>query len=295
MTPVVKRAKRSDFDDLESLYNILGNQHRRNIILFLGEVGEASFTELRKHLGISVGTLYYNLDNLRGFVSQKPNKKYTLTPKGRKVYEIISKEIKRIEEMTREPHLVIRVFNRYFKKYITPVDLFSRLYKNISLSVLLGLIALAIGIYGTFITKLDLTLLEYSFSPKIVPSFIPSYLWFPLKLILSWIGLSILSLLLAKVFGSREIRPELIAVIAISLIPLFIYPYIYLLFEYLGLTNQPIFIITLNIIMRILQLITIGFLTTALSVFGRLSLERAFIIVFILMYISITICMFKLL
>ena len=83
----------SGMSELDDLYNILGNPHRRRIILFLGEVGEAGFTELRRHLGMSVGTLYYNLDNLRGLVVQKPNRKYTLSERGRRVYEIISKEL----------------------------------------------------------------------------------------------------------------------------------------------------------------------------------------------------------
>ena len=284
----VKRIPKRDVDELEYLYNVLGNQHRRNIVLFLGRKGEASFTELRRHLGISVGTLYYNLDNLRGLVEQKPNKKYTLTPKGKKVYEVISKEIKRIEEMYREPHSIVKFYNNYIGKYITPVDLFARLYKRTLLISILGIAVFILGLYGVTLTKLDLTLLEYSLEKRLFVQIIPEEYWYVFKFSMSLIVMVILSTLLAKLFGSKIERPELIASLIIALAPLVSYPYLYLLFKNLGILHEWSSVILLIIIMRLLQIFTIGFLTASLSVFAQLSLERAFIIVFIIMYLSLT-------
>jgi len=281
-------------ETIDDLYNVLGNVHRRRILLFLGEVGEAGFTELRRHLGISVGTLYYNLDNLRGLVIQKPNKKYTLSERGRRVYEIISKEVKRIEEMYREPHTIVKLYNRYIGKFITPIDLFSRMYKNTLLTTIIGLGVLVLGILGLNLnlvlgiktSGLDITILDFNLQAE-VPSGFSQPLWLSLKLLGSWLLIVIISTVLAKLFGSRIERPEIVSALMIAIAPTLAYPYIYYLFLSLNLFSEWIFVLLSNLILRILQMVTVGFLTASISVFGGISLERAFFIAFIVIYLSL--------
>jgi len=276
----------SSMPELDDLYNILGNPHRRRIILFLGEVGEAGFTELRRHLGMSVGTLYYNLDNLRGLVIQKPNKKYALSERGRRVYEIISKEIKRIEEMYREPHCLVRIYNKYIGRFVTPVDAFSRMYRNAPLTTALGLVTLVVGALGLILSGLDITLLDFEPCPSGALG-MPRPLWLIAKLLASWLAITAISVALAKLFGARLERIELVSATMIAMAPVLAYPYVYYLLTSQNLLTGALVLLS-NLLLRLLQMVTVGFLTASISVFGGISLERAFFIAFIIIYLSFT-------
>ena len=73
------------------IQQILSKPNRAAIINLLGENGELGFTELRTRLGIGVGTLYYHLDGLPKYVTQKDSKKYTLTDAGKDLYYEMNK------------------------------------------------------------------------------------------------------------------------------------------------------------------------------------------------------------
>jgi hypothetical protein len=68
------------------LQSLISKPNRAAIINLLGENGELGFTELRTKLGVGVGTLYYHLDGLPKYVTQRDSKKYTLTDAGREIY-----------------------------------------------------------------------------------------------------------------------------------------------------------------------------------------------------------------
>jgi hypothetical protein len=73
------------------LQSLISKPNRAAIINLLGENGELGFTELRTKLGVGVGTLYYHLDGLPKYVTQRDSKKYTLTDAGREIYFEMSK------------------------------------------------------------------------------------------------------------------------------------------------------------------------------------------------------------
>ena len=70
---------------------LLSKPNRAAIVNLLGENGELGFTELRTKLGVGVGTLYYHLDGLPKYVTQKESKKYTLTDAGKELYYEMNK------------------------------------------------------------------------------------------------------------------------------------------------------------------------------------------------------------
>ncbi len=78
--------------DKRNLYEVLGNEIRRKIIIFIGEKGSVRFTELKNHIGISVGSLYYHLDILGELVTQTPDKRYTLSEEGREAYQLLTEK-----------------------------------------------------------------------------------------------------------------------------------------------------------------------------------------------------------
>jgi predicted transcriptional regulator len=69
-------------DDFSQFHKVLGHPVRRKIIQLLGDDGGASFVKLKSFLNVSVGTIYYNLGLLEGFVSQRNDRRYVLTKKG---------------------------------------------------------------------------------------------------------------------------------------------------------------------------------------------------------------------
>ncbi|MEM3573559.1 MAG: helix-turn-helix domain-containing protein [Nitrososphaeria archaeon] len=63
---------------------------RKRIIELLGERENMSFTELRNEMNLPVGTLYYHLDVLKGYILQDDDRRYFLSKDGRKLYELLS-------------------------------------------------------------------------------------------------------------------------------------------------------------------------------------------------------------
>ncbi len=272
-------------DEVNIIYSILGNPHRRKIIMYLGERGKASFTDLKKFLGVSVGTLYYNLDNLKSLIEQDEDKKYMLNEKGLKIYEIISKETKRIEEMYKESGFLTRIYKRTLAKVLTPINFFTFMYRNTLVAFVWSVLALIIGLSGTTLANLSLILFDYKIDAQ---GSVP-YITQAAMLIISWLVIVAVSEILSRILGSRVSRPEFIAAVLVAMLPVLIYPYFYLTATYFGVLYEWGTVIGLNLVLRILQVISICFLTTAISVFKGLSMERAFIISFIIFYISFTI------
>ncbi|MDW8062593.1 MAG: helix-turn-helix domain-containing protein [Candidatus Caldarchaeum sp.] len=69
-------------DEKLLFYSLLKNPVRRQIIKLLKENGSLAATDLKKFLGISVGTLYYHLEFMHPFVVKTDKRRYTLSEKG---------------------------------------------------------------------------------------------------------------------------------------------------------------------------------------------------------------------
>ncbi|TXT59281.1 MAG: conserved membrane protein of unknown function [Promethearchaeota archaeon] len=78
----------------ESFYYALGHDLRRKILKIIGKNEYTSFTELKKKLKVSTGTIYHHLDTLEKLVTQKKNKKYYLTDLGQYAYDSLLENTK---------------------------------------------------------------------------------------------------------------------------------------------------------------------------------------------------------
>ena len=76
----------------EELVWLLRYKTRRRILLAIGDAGRISATTLRDKLKISTGSLYYNLRQLRRFVTQDKDKNYVLTEEGLRVYRALKEK-----------------------------------------------------------------------------------------------------------------------------------------------------------------------------------------------------------
>ncbi len=76
-------------EDSKSL-RIIKHPIRKRIIELLGTRENMSFTELKNEMNLPVGTLYYHLDVLRGYVLQDNERRYFLSKDGKKLYGLLA-------------------------------------------------------------------------------------------------------------------------------------------------------------------------------------------------------------
>jgi DNA-binding transcriptional ArsR family regulator len=76
-------------EDLSRYYTLLRDATRRKIVEILGSQEKIGFKELRETLGLGVGTVYYHLDMLSGFLAQDKQHKYRLNDRGKALYRVL--------------------------------------------------------------------------------------------------------------------------------------------------------------------------------------------------------------
>ncbi len=278
--------------DPETVYSILGNPNKRNIIIFLGERGVATFTEMRKNLRISVGNLYYNLDGLKDFITKDEKRRYMLTERGKKLYQILREEASRIDHAIRPKGHLYSLFDKVIRPIILPERLFISMYRNKVLSSIFFISVSILAILSATFGRFELLLLEYGDSPVNTPPIylggflVPVEIWLVAKVYLSWILITILLEALCRIMGIREFRIEFAVATFLSYAPILAYPILYrfIVTALTALTVEQQ--LMLSLLFRLMQAFTLGFLTAAISVFKRMTPDKAFILVFVLFYVS---------
>jgi hypothetical protein len=76
-------------DEVSRFFTRLGHPLRRKIIQYLGDNEHGGFTDLKAHLDVSTGTLYYQLDLLSDLIEQDDERKYHLNEKGGFAYKLL--------------------------------------------------------------------------------------------------------------------------------------------------------------------------------------------------------------
>lgn len=137
-------------DDLESnFYYALGHDLRRRIIKIIGEHEFTSFTQLKKELKVSTGTIYHHLEALSQLIEQGDDKKYYLTELGEHAYESLKNNI----DVITAPDFSTREFNSPILKslmFLTPKKFINYQEKYRIFSIILSICILTLGI--TFIS-----------------------------------------------------------------------------------------------------------------------------------------------
>ncbi len=256
--------------DVDTIYSIIGNPHKRRIITYLGEHGEASFSELKKALKVSVGNLYYNLDGLAGFVTKNEKRRYFLTEKGVKVYRWMKDSEPMLKAyMRKKPSLI----DKYVVSLLVPVEAMSVFYHQRVLGAGVFIATLLAGLFTTYVTHGLLFIMEYF-----------PYVSLPLALRIAvyLTGLVVaggLVELAARAMGFHApIQLDFLGALSAGLLPLYISP------PLLNLAfNDPLM---QSIVFRVLQVFSLGLLTAAISIYKNMPKERAFIVVFGFYYIG---------
>ncbi len=285
---------------------LLRHKNRRRIILAIGEAGKIGATALRDKLGISTGSLYYNLRQLGGLVQQDQKRNYTLTPEGQRIYKALIERMEPEELLSKEPpSRIVSVLSSIF----FPVSLFTPIYENVAMRIFLPLLSTsvisALMIYTKFIPFIlhvlerpRFTVLE--FGTNFLLSILIIYIY---ASVMSWIatgnvktfratsGKGILSNIKDWFKNNYAEHVKFLLCLLLSLLPLAILPGIVTIdrlfkFNIMPPSGTANYFITRDVLLLVSQGITIILMTAGISYAKNIKWQSAAMVSFSLLYFS---------
>ena len=256
--------------ELARWYSVLGNPVRLRIIRLLGERGPLSFKELRRELGLGVGTIYYHLDVMSGLVVQDEKKRYLLSERGMMLFSALKDGT--LSLVMRKPTSAEKAL-----RIILLSPLFKIAREKPALSIPLALAILVIGGIGSARAGLMPILMFYARTAKAAP------LCLFLHYLAQW-GLVYLACeFLCLVFYRRKgAELELLVTISLANLPLAIFPYAYTFLSYQVALR----------LLTVLQAWTILLVCSAVSAGKGIRLDRALPIGLTLLFLNVVLLAF---
>lgn len=265
----LRRARLINETDLFKIYQALGNPHRRRIIMLLGENPEGlTFSELRKRLSLSVGTLYYNLDQLEDLIYQKGDRKYALSEKGLLAHKMLKDDLERVRSETgdRLADLTGKLQAIFFPRWF-----FMFLESKRNLMPLLALMVLLIGSVACEYNRivLNITWIGHTVVPFLSFS---SFIW-------SWLAVSITSFIAVSRNIKERFRvlPRYLAEVGFAMFPLALF-----------VAVEPMLHLTIIrvIVQVVLWLLAIVLMSSALSRSAHCRPEVALLMIILVMFVA---------
>jgi hypothetical protein len=301
-------AEMSDEKELEEAIWLLRHRVRRRIIMTIGDAGRISATTLRDKLGISTGSLYYNLKQLDRLVTQDSKRNYVLTEEGNIIYRLLKEQgdlnLETIK--TTQSKLEMMLSNIFF-----PIWLVAPLLDRARLSLLAGVLSITFLSALLLNSKAELIILHiYHFPNFSINSYVLKLL---LSILIIYLYVSATSLihdlmtrrssgeekislrrLISMFFGPDFQWVKLICSIMISMLPLAIYPAIAFVDRVAGwgqFMSKGVIPSSMaaNVTLVIAQLGAFILLTATLSYLRRLRWHVAALISFSVIYLSIVV------
>lgn len=263
--------------ELAWIYSVLGHPVRRRMVEMLGEGGPVGFSDFKRALNVSVGTLYYHLDMLGDLITQDEKRKYVLTDQGRLALKLLgSSEAQLLSAMAvkREPSI-----GGYLRKILLPGWLFSAVSASPLKFIPEMFIVVAFGAWISLQTNLQLIMLFYNRTMATPLTFILSFIF-------SWLAIfavadMVTTLMFKRIGGDLS----LLVGTAFSQLPLLIFPsivWVYRMSNWVfpgGLGAQ--------ILLLLLQAWALGFLSVAVSLSKGLRVDKAALVSLTIMYVNI--------
>ncbi|MEM1550171.1 MAG: helix-turn-helix domain-containing protein [Candidatus Methanomethylicia archaeon] len=262
-------------EEISNIYQVLSNPIRRKIIEILGARGSAGLRELMDNLGVSAGSVYYNIELLGDLVRREGDKRFILTEKGWMAYRLLMDGKEKFSEMKYYSRRFISLKTRSrISTILFPKWFFLALFEDKILRVVIPVITLVFGFITCYKTNVELILFSTSYKP-LQEQWITA-----IKFLASWViiyfSLEVLSLIIHGRSGGRGL---LLLGLSISTLPLLAIPYIMIA----NISN-----IIQGIIILILQFASCILLSTAISASKNINLERAFLMAVLIVYLNIT-------
>ncbi len=272
----------------ELFYYALSHVIRRNIIRLVGENGKGSFTQFKRSLEVSTGTLYHHLDVLKELVIQDEKKKYILSTLGKRAYEFLiqnydSMESTKVTERKTASAFLNKIFTLAPKRVVDLINektYYGWIISGSILAICITLIALG-GINSSYIFYLP-----YQEELTIGIRF-----WLGAKFLISLIIVIGFSELMCRfLFKKAENSVKFIATFSVGLFPMIIYLIMHTILAYVS----PTFLegIIIKIIMVVFQIWTILLISYIQVVTKYIKIERSLLITFLVHYIAFNIILF---
>ena len=252
-------------DEVSRFFTILGHPLRRKIIQYLGDHDYGGFTDLKAHLNVSTGTLYYQLDLLRDLIEQDEERKYHVNEKGRFAYKLLLESGEKFASSRYVKRN--RTAAGYVTLWIIGWKLISRLYGMPKLAI--SSVALIL-FYGAWVTRLSgLYPIAFIYVDRLpLP---PSYI--PILFILGYLLVNVLANLTSCIaYGTKEGVRQLLLGSAVSFLPSITLPTVYVVAKEL---QAPLTSLQAQVLMLIGMGYSLCFLTSAISLSKGLAAEKA--------------------
>lgn len=264
-------------DEVSNFFTMLGHPLRRKIIQYLGEQGHGGFTDLKAHLNVSTGTLYYQLDLLSHLIGQDKERKYRLNEKGRFAYQLLLESDERLASSRyakRNPTIT-----GYVTFWLIGWRLITHLY---GMPRLAALFAVAILLYGAGVTYLSgLYPVVFIYVERLPLS--QSYI--PILFILGYLLVNLLANLTSYIaYRTVEGVKHLFLGSTVSLLPALILPTAYVIAKEL---HAPLTSLQAQILMLIGIGYSLCFLTSAISLSKGLAAVKAALPASVTLYVSL--------
>jgi len=175
----------------EELLWLVRHKVRRSIIIAVGEEGRIGATALKQKLGISTGSLYYNLRQMSQLITQDEKKTYRLTEDGLKIYKLLtqSNDAQTVPKPSRAVETVSSIF--------FPLWLYSPIYESRVVAAVLGPLSVFVLAFVLLAGRYELFLLNP------VPAAPLNILIFAAKFTLTYAVALVMTSLLSPLFAGR--------------------------------------------------------------------------------------------
>jgi hypothetical protein len=280
------------FEKLEGkFYNALDHEIRRTMLRMIGNDGLCSFTQFKKTLKVSTGTLYHHLDVLKDLVSQNKSRKYILTNLGKRALNFLVLNYESIEATNFEDQKLIS--NR-FKSLLNLIPL--KVMERIKEKPLIG------WLITTLILILSFSLIMTGKIDSYFVFFLPYGMEFTevtmvarFILGLKFIGSVVVTALVTEflcrfLFGKNDNTMKFLSIYTLGLSPTIIYLIIYNIFEiFIPLLVDSIIN---KVIMIFFQIWAIWLISYIITVFKQIKIERSLLITFLIHYAAFSLLIF---
>jgi len=291
----------------DDLVWLLRYKTRRRILLAIGDAGKISATALRDSLKISTGSLYYNLRQLRGFVTQDRDRNYVLTENGVRAYKALKEKgtISAADLMEpKKPSRATEILNAIF----FPLWLYTPLYEQKAVTFILPALGFALSsVLLIYTRQVPILLHFYPVHPN--PFLIAGHLL--LNAVFIYSLATVISILFSGVvlrggegsflnkikgvaWSSIQDEAKFFSSLIVAILPLMLFPSILAVNKLFGLglipvEKTPLYYQIRDIFLIISQVITLPFLTALIAYGRRLNGTTAALVTLVIFFISHTV------
>ncbi|MHA2005945.1 MAG: winged helix-turn-helix domain-containing protein [Promethearchaeota archaeon] len=258
---------------------------RRKIIKIIGDNKFSSFTQLKKELGVSTGTIYHHLQTLSKLVEQKEDKKYYLKDLGIYAYKSLKDNIETIKAPHREfkSPVLRKLMLITTKRFI----IFNRKDRVYTLLFSIGILALG-TIFGSLNNFISILLFFIEIGVESID--IVSKILINLSFLMNFFAFFIIIEIISRIFYKRNANSlKFLASFAIIQFPMIIYLFLHSIFNVTDLLSINTYNLIDKVLMIIFQVWSLWLLSYSLSVKKGIKIENSLIISLLIHYSGFTI------